>query len=136
MSTIDDALFSILSTDAGVTALFKTGTDTRIHPVVIPQGERLPAAAIQQISGLRVHAMQGPSGLTRPRFQITIKAVTNKAVTAAAAAIRQALDGYYGTVSGVRIDSALIDHEFETYNLDDRTYVVRQDYMVWHTEDP
>lgn len=136
MGTIDDALFGILSGDAGVIALFKTGTTTRIFPVVIPQGTALPAAAFQQISGSRIHAQGSGSNLTHPRYQITIKATTKAAVKAAADAIRQAVDGYYGTVSTVRIDAVLIDHESEGYNLNDRTYEVRQDYMVWHAETP
>ncbi len=137
MATIEDAVFSILSTTSGVTALIGSGTAARIYPLVIPQTAALPAMAYQCIDSPKEHAHDGPSHLARTRLQLSCVAASPSAARSLAAAIRQALDGYRGTVSGVRIDGILVDDArdqwLEPVSNEVRPFV-SVDAVIWHSE--
>ena len=130
MADVETALYTILSGDAGVTALIST----RMYPVVIPQDVSLPAVAYQRISTARVYSHDGPSCLARPRFQFSCTATTYSAARAVANAIRAALDGYNDTANGVRIMAAFTQNEFDGFTDTDDLWTVYQDYFVWHVE--
>lgn len=64
---IGSSLFSVLSADAGVTAL----ADTRIYPVVMPQGGKLPALVYTVVDDVPENSLAGwTSGLSNARVQI------------------------------------------------------------------
>lgn len=138
MATIEEALRAILTANAGVTAI----VSTRVYPVVIPQAATLPAVAYQRISATREHNLGGPGGLTRVRFQLTMAAATYAAMKALANAVRVALDGYRGTVSGVFVQAALSEGEREQFVGEtvqtgaeaNMTYNTQLDVLVWHSE--
>lgn len=132
MSVIQEALVSLLAADVGVAAILTSGGVTRIYPLVIPEDQTMPAMAYQRISRPQLHSQDGPTGLAWPRFQWTMKAVTETAVIALAEAVRTALDGYVGTVEGVRIDAIFCENEWDAFNPLDKTYEVRLDAVVWH----
>lgn len=138
MATIEEALRAILIGNAGVSALVAG----RVYPVVMPQGAALPAVAYQRISANRQHNLAGPGGLTRVRFQLTNIASTYSSMKALANAVRVAVDGYRGTVSGVFVQAALSEGEREQFIGEtvqtgaeaNMTYINQLDVLVWHNE--
>ena len=134
MAVIEEALVALLEGDADVGAL----AGDRIYPIVVPAGATLPAIAYQRISTRRPEEMDGPSGLARPRFQFTCVGTDFGVVKALAKAVRAALDGFSGTVSGVMIDGILFedeDHDFKPATDEEASsWLMMQDYYVWHRE--
>lgn len=126
---IEEALVSILQNDSGVNAI-----TTRVYPVDLPQNPVFPAVIYMKISGMRDHALSGPTGHAHPRFQIEAWATTYSAAKGLARAIRQALDGYSGTVGDVEIGSILIESERDFYEPEVKCHRTIMDFMIWHTE--
>ena len=131
---IEEALVALLETDAAVAAL----VDDRIYPIVAPAGVDLPAIVYQRISGPRAETMAGPSGLAWPRFQFGCIGGSFSEAVSVADAVRQALDGYRGTVSGVVIRGILLLNEFSQYEADEDeggvSWVEYLDFGVYHLE--
>lgn len=130
---IEEAIYGELSTDSGVTAL----AGTRGYPQVVPQDATLPAWAYQRISGERILAHDGVTGLARGRFQISCVASSYSGAKALAAAIRGCLDGYNGIlggVSGVDVHQARIENEYDGYGLATGQQTVRLDVNILYTE--
>jgi hypothetical protein len=130
MADIEQAIYSILSTDATTKAL----VGTRIYPNVVPQDATLPAIAYQRISGSRVQSHGGPSNLARPRFQFTCLAVNYSGARAVANAVRQALDGYKNTAASVYVQAGHIQTDFDSFADGENLHAVRVDFYLWHTE--
>ena len=126
---IENSIRYILVNDVTVAAL-----TTRCYPVKLPQDPTYPLILYTRITGIRDHVLSGPSGHAHPRFQIEAWAETYAAAKALAAAMREALDGYSGTVEGVDIGSCLIDSERDIYENEIEVYRVVQDWMIWHSE--
>jgi len=106
-NTIEAALHSILINNTPVNMLVDTG----IYPNVVPQNAAMPAVTYQQISGPRVHDMQGSVGLVRARFQVNCWAESYAKAKELAGAVRLALDGYSGTVLQTTISVIHLDNE-------------------------
>lgn len=134
MSVIEEALRGILVADGTVSGL----VSTRVYPLVLPQNVTLPAIAYQRISGAREHTHDAVGDLARPRFQFSSFATTYSAAKAIANAVREALDNYRGTASGVVIQGIYVENEIDIFNLSedqaDSTYGVLVDATVWHQE--
>lgn len=123
---IEEALFSYLSTNAGVSAL----VSTRIYPMTIPQDKALPAVAYQRVGGLRVLAHDNSAKLAGGRWQFTCQAESYDTAKDVAAAIRAALHGYRGLmggVSGVQVDGAQAVSEIDGYGMASTVFTVRLD---------
>ncbi len=126
---IEEALYSHLAADAGVSAL----VGDRIYPTLAPQEAELPYLVYQRVSGPRVRSHGGPSGLAHPRFQITGAAETYPSLRAVMNAVRAALDGFKGTMGGtggVEVGGAFVENELDS----EETFVSRLDIVLWHRE--
>ena len=134
MATIEEALVDLLTDDVATNAI----VSGRIYPLAMPQGATMPAVVYQRISGPRVQAHDGPSGLAFPRFQFACIAATFAAAKTLANALRVAIDGYQDTSAGVRIDAILVQNEIDLYNYESselaNSYTVLVDAIVWHHE--
>lgn len=137
MAHLEVALFSRLSTFAGLTAL----VGTRVYPAPLPQSAVLPAVTFRKIDGPRVSAMGSDTGLTHPRYQIDCFAETTTGKTALlgaldlAAQVRAALQRFRGTVAGVVIQDCFIADERDIER--DPLTAVRGrslDLIVWAVE--
>ena len=137
MATIEEAVNALLLATSTVTALVGSGSAARIFPLVIPQDAARPAIAYQKISSPKTMSHSGSSHLARSRFQFTVQAATYTSAKALAAAVRDGLIGYRGTVSGVRIDGILFeddnDGDIEIQSNEVLPYV-RLDAAIWHSE--
>lgn len=105
------ALRAFLLADSAVSAAVG---GSRIYPGKMPQGQTSPSLVYSEISGVGDHHMQGPSGLARPRIQITAWAQTADLANDLYLKVKERLDGYQGvmgsgsaevTVQGVFIES-------------------------------
>jgi hypothetical protein len=130
---IEEAIYSKLTGDAGVSAL----VSTRVYPNVVPQDIAMPAVAYQRISTVRDMAHDGPLGIAHARFQFTISASSYSSARNVANAIRAAVDGVSGTwggEGGVVIEASWVENEVDGYNQAGEEQVVRMDVLVIHQE--
>jgi hypothetical protein len=136
MATIEEAIYSHLIADAGVSAL----VSTRVYPLTIPQDIALPAIAYQRISGPRISAHDGPTGLARARIQVTCQASTYTAAKGLAMEVRQALDAFRGSVTTegdelVEVEASFLANEWDGYETVTGQSTIRVDFMLLYKED-
>ena len=129
VDTIEKAIRAILVANSTVKAI-----TTRCYPAKIPQDPTYPLILFSKVTGMRDHHLQGPSGLAHPRFQVEAWATTYDAAKTLANAIREALDGYKGTVGTVVIGSILIESERDFYEDAVSFHRVIMDWFIWHRE--
>lgn len=130
MADPEQAIFNILTNDAGVAALVVT----RIYPNIVPIDATLPAIAYQRISASSEMAHDGPAGYAQARLQITMIDDDYGDCKALAAAVKAALNGYSGTAASQKIFSSHFKNEYDGYGKENRQHVIRQDYMIAYVE--
>ncbi len=133
--TIEEALVEILLNDATVNSL----VGNRIKPNYIPQNMAMPAVTYQEIDSPRDHTMDGPSGFVPARWQLNCWGTTYDSTSDVAEAIRQAYDGFSGTVGNVVIQAITDEGHSDMPNLNAgndqlRRLGKRQDFNVYYTE--
>lgn len=133
------ALVAELEGNGGVSAL----VGTRIYPVVGPRLATLPYIIYQRISQTHEHHTTAAAGLTTPRWQITCVASSASGAAALGEAVREALDGFRGTMGSggntASVRMCHLDNEIEGFeDKDDASpvelHTVILDYMIAHTE--
>src|SRR5580765_3330794 len=130
MTTLNDALVAYVNADAATAAL----QANRFYHLRLPDEAVLPASTFQRIDASRVYAQSLAGGLPRARYQLTHWGTTPMAAQSLADAVRKRLDGFHGTMSGVRVDSVQCE---DGPDLDDpETFTFRsiRDYFIQHTE--
>ena len=131
----EKALKAILDAAGAVTAL----VEDRIYPVERREGSDLPALVYQQISGQPTHDVTGPIGYVPARYQITCWAATYLEACDLAEAVRDAVDGYSGTIAELAIDHVFVLDEGDMPSLaaDNRALSMhgkRLDVLIVFTE--
>ncbi|RPI63876.1 MAG: DUF3168 domain-containing protein [Planctomycetaceae bacterium] len=129
MSTIDDAIYQILTTNSGVVAL----ASNRVYPNVLPQGVTYPAISFQIISETPEYSHEGDSNLNLARVQFDCYATTQTGVRAVADALRSALTGLRTTVDNVRIGSSFLVNTLSNYEDALRVYRMTRDFMMTYS---
>lgn len=129
---LESAQRAFLLADAGVAAL----VGTRVYPNFEPQDAALPAVAYQAIGG-----PSGEIGHNRERefrqlrIMYTVTAATYASAKAVAAAIRTALWGYRGTLSGsAYCYSCEVTADLDGYNQPNQLQTVRLDGVFLYHE--
>lgn len=98
MSITERALYHVLTTDAGVSAL----VGSRVVPHSVPQATAAPYVTYQVTERERANHLSGNSGLVREVFTIGCwSEVGYLQAINVAAAVRTALDGISGTLGAV-----------------------------------
>lgn len=130
--TVEAAIYTLLKDAAGVSAL----AGTRIYPILAPQDSAYPLITYQRISGARWRTFDGPSGKAQPRFQLDVWATSYAGANALAKAVRDALDGYSGTVATVRIGGVALETDQDRIDTstDPKLFGVTMDFMITHDE--
>jgi hypothetical protein len=134
--TIEEGLYTKLSTTVGITNLIST----RVYPNKLPQTVTLPAMTYQRIDTPRVHShdSSGSAGTAHPRFQFDCWAETYSGAKAISDALRAALNGYKGTITSgantVVVQGALIQDERYDDFADAGMLRISCDYIIWHLE--
>ena len=127
---IEAALFAVVTGDAGVAALI----GTRLYPGHLPQNPTYEAMTYRRVNTGRPHAHDGPGDLAKARFQFSCFGATYSAARTLANTLRTAIDGYKGTVAGVRIDGILFIDEQDAYEDETGVYMLPIDFRVIHKE--
>lgn len=101
MADVGKAIRTRLLSVAAVTNL----VSTRIYPLTLPQGVTMPAVRYTRVSGNSDPYIGGTTGAATARLQFDIFATSYAGAEAVRDAIKEAIDQYTGTSSGVVIHS-------------------------------
>lgn len=131
-------LRAYLIDDAAVAAV----AGARVYSAVFPQGIIEPTVVFHRVSGLGDYHMLGPSGISRPRFQIDCWAQTIDAAVTLANLVKDRIDGFRGTwlwgedspAEGIVIQGVFYDQEREMFDNDMKMFLCSRDYLIWHAE--
>lgn len=101
------AVYALLSAAPAITAL----VGTRIYPGQVPEGQPLPALAIEHISSVRLGRIdaQAPTHPTQTRVQVNVVAATYPGVKALRDAVTAALQYQRGSLGGGTVIAILPD---------------------------
>lgn len=134
-----DAITTLLKNDATIATI----TGGRVFPVPLPQGTEYPAVTFFIVSELRDHTLTEPTNIARPRVQIDVWTIGRNDMHALSKAVRRALDGFSGTVSGVdpysapfisKLQGVFLENRQELYEPDTKTQHGVLDFFVWNDE--
>lgn len=127
--SIEAALFSHLSTYAGVTAL----AGTRVYPLVLPQQPVLPAVTYQPISETPVQDRDSRAlTYTRTRMQMVGYAATHDGAIGLRDALRGAM-GAFVRANNPRVSVALEQQVRTEYEPEMARWRALLDYWIWHS---
>ena len=135
MADIGKAIRLRLLNDGDVT----DNVGTRIYPRVVPQGVANPCVRYQTISSFRDGALDGGTGMVTATVQVDVFADTHLAAELVSEKIRESLQGFRGTASGVEVLGCTLTNSREMYTKpvdasDDGDYRVVMDFEVVHQE--
>jgi len=128
--SLETALRAYVLADAAIAA----AVGARMYPRRLPQVPTLPALVYQRIDTRRLHDLDGPDGLPRPRVQITVWAANVQGATDTAALVRGRLDGFRGAWGTVTVGSCLCVGERDLDDPETGRMGVAQDYMIQYQE--
>src|SRR6185369_9388657 len=74
--------------------------NTRMYPTKLPQNVTYPALSYNQVSGVRIYDLCGPTGRTKPRISINSWADSYAEMLALANAVRRAMHSFRGPTGG------------------------------------
>lgn len=125
-----------------ISAMVGTGPISRVFANNLPQSEKRPSIVYNRVTGHGDHHMQGPSGLSRPRFQIDAWAQTQTDAANLANLVKSRIDGFRGTMTyGTNSPPEHIDvlgvffaDERDGYDSDSELYRMSRDYFVWYRD--
>ena len=124
-------LRAFLLADAAVSAAVG---GSRIYPVVLEQGQRGASIVYNRVTGQGDHHMEGPSGLSRPRYQIDAYAPFPDDANTLADLVKDRLDGYRGLMGAVMVQGCFFETERDDYQPDIDLHRVSRDYLIWFEE--
>lgn len=135
--TIETALYSHLSTQAGITAL----VSNRIYATVPPSSPTYPFITFQIFSNAPEHHMGGAAGLTVVKLQIDAWAFLVQEQQDISEAIRNELDGFRGAMGTelLAIRNCFLEtrNTFEEPDKQGKNLPVHRaslDFSIWHVE--
>lgn len=120
---IETEIYAYLSSNNAITAL----VGNRIYPLILPQNYTLPAITYTKISGQRVNAKDGQTGLANPRFQFSCWAKTYLEAKKVADVVRIAMNVFPN-------GTTYMQDEQDFYEPDTGLYHVPVDFIIWHNE--
>lgn len=135
---IEEALFSLLTSDPGVTALVQTRVFGVKTPEVGNPIDELPAVAYWRVSTVRFYTMDARPGaaqvLVRARFQFDCKARNYDGARTVAQTIAAVMSAFRGTVQGVVIEAIFELDDRDAYDAPTKIHTVQKDFQVLHLE--
>lgn len=132
MPQVEAALYSRLTTYAGLTALVSTRT---YDASSVPQKPTTPFVAYRRVSTRRHPAMGADTDLIAARFQVDALGTDYSATKAVGEQIRAALQRWSGSVASVTIlDTFIVDERDLPFEPDTEARGVSIDAIVWARE--
>jgi hypothetical protein len=109
-----------------IAARLAAATNNRVYPLILPQNPTLPAATYTTVGTSSI----SPT-LQTIYLQVDLWAASYSAVQTLAAAAKQALHKYAGTVGSVTVRDSILTTADDHYEPDTRLYRVSQDYIFY-----
>ncbi len=139
MKDIRPALHALLLGDPTINS-FVGGS--RIHPVLLPQGQREPSLVYRRINDFSDNHMRGDSGLQQTFMQIDSFAMTHSQAVDLADAVHDRLSGFYGIIeygSGSPQESFQFQGIFQSngrdlFDEEAELYHMSRDYRMFYAE--
>jgi len=133
VSSIRTAIFKHLSQSAGVHDL----VGDRIFPHTARQGTAFPYITFQLIADPAEDHMGGPSAIAHPTFQIDCWAESSTDAENVFEAVRDAFEGFRGSIEGVKIsrvfrDAGFSDFEQVTEGRENEIFRNSMDVIIWY----
>lgn len=129
--TIDDALYTYLSTYAGLKAI----VGFRIYPMSLPDKVQLPAVVFSKTGEETVHAFGNDPGLKNLTYEVISMASTYYDAVDLSAQVLLALKDYTGTMGGsggVVVQRVFFEGEEPNYAAENDIHYVTQNFIIWH----
>ena len=123
-------LSAFLQADAGITTL----AAGRVYPQSLPQKATLPALVYQQIAGKTDTTLENAAQLADELFQIACMAMSYKEAKQLSEKVRQALEGFKGTMGATVILGIFAESERDFYDPEQLEYRTDLDFKIWHRE--
>jgi len=128
--SVRDAVYSRLSTHAGLTAL----TSTRIYTQQVPQNPTYPCVFYEVTGMERISAVNGDSGTLDTEIRTISMASTLSDCQDVADQVRAALQRWSGTEATVTIIDTFINSEADYYDDDEQISHIEQTFSIAHKE--
>lgn len=112
----------------------RTSVSGRVFPNILPQGVVDPSIVFHRISGLGIGAMNGDTGLSRPRMQIDAWAKTHDQAASLADQVKEKISGFRGNVGSVMIQGIFYESERDSFDSVAKLHCVTRDYFIWFEE--
>lgn len=127
---IESALWQFLVSNPGVYAL----VGNRIGPMKLPRNPKFPEVTYQVISSSRPYVHEGAAGLTTKVVQYDVWAKSYQECKSVAKALREALEGYRGTMDGVTVYAVFLLSQLDDYDQETGIYRQTMDFEVSYKE--
>ena len=127
--------------DEGIVKLLEGVANGDTFAGIAPENQRSPFITFQRVSGDKVRAINGPSGLAQSTFQIDTYSKDYAECRQIADQVRKILDGFRGTVTigsdSVRIGGVSMtgERDFTEDNTKPKLYRASVDYLFTFDED-
>ena len=127
-TSVGKAVFSILTNNAGVSAI----VSTKVYPVTAPQLIKTPFITYSIISVTPTNTKDRPSPVDEVRVQVDCYETTYAKAETLAGAVRTALDAYAigSEVSGVKLDGIAYETENDAINEEVDIFRKSADYII------
>lgn len=127
---LEEGLYTFLSTNGNLLPLL----GTRIYPVKLPQGVKLPALTYRRASRSGQYTFGGAVKLPAVRLEITTWHSDYKEVKSVAEKLRVELDGYTGDLGGVTTPFIELVTEEDVYSDEAQLFGLQADYEITVSE--
>lgn len=126
------AIGILLADTAVKAAVGKNESDTawKIYPLIAPQNERRPYVLLRRTFNQALDCKDAPSELDKPGFDAVVYAETYEQAFEISELIRDALDGYKGTINDVVFKALWFSNAEDLFSMEDRTVVIRNSYRA------
>ena len=119
-------IYGVLSASTAVKAI----VGTNFYPIVAPQGVEVPLVTFRTIQRLPSPAKDTVSKLDTYDVEINCYHHDYTSLCSLVAAIRTALDRYYGTVAGVNVQHCVYENGTEGYIEDGNYFFMQENYKI------
>ena len=114
MASIEESIYTTLSTDVSVSAL----VSTRVYPLRLPQKPTYPAITYSIVAGEEFPAMSVNVDTTSVRVQISCWATSYTSVKSLSNSVKSAIDRKSGTVGTIEWKGSFKESEVDLYEQD------------------
>lgn len=126
------AIGILLANEPVRTAVGRNASDTayKFYPLIAPQLEQRPYVLLRRTFNPALDCKDAPSELDKPGFDVVVYAETYEQAFNISVLVRDALDGYKGTINDVVFKALWFSNAEDLFSLEDRTVVIRNSYRA------